>query len=168
MKKQNHALKKQNTNLIKINKDLNSKIAKYENPHTPSSAKRFKKKRKPKSSVKKGAPKGHKGTTRPTPKAIQDALFRVAKACKKDYHTNIEKVRNARWNYIDETGMKVLGEKHWLWVFRTPQDEVVVCIRPSRGQKVLKEIFGEDFIIPAVVDGWRVYNNRYCSDAGHI
>jgi uncharacterized coiled-coil protein SlyX len=48
---------------------LKKELVKYENPHTPSSAKRFKKKPKHKDGQKKrGAPKGHKGATRPTPK----------------------------------------------------------------------------------------------------
>jgi len=46
---------------------LEKKLAQYENPHTPSSAKRFKKKRKKKSRKKCGAPKGHSGATRPAP-----------------------------------------------------------------------------------------------------
>jgi len=38
LKKQNAELKKQNAALTKIIKDLKAKLAKYENPHTPSFA----------------------------------------------------------------------------------------------------------------------------------
>lgn len=220
--RKNYDLKKQNAELVLINEDLNSRLALYENPHTPPSAQRLKKekkKKKSKGSRKRGAPKGHKGVTRPTPppdrvvevttelcekcgssnleekgitrktieemppppkieviqfnrcvyscsdcghdfvakheecpqqgrfgvntlmyltmqkyslrgvlrkigdftshmnhfkispKGIQDAIFRVGKACEEEYKVNIKKVRNAQWNYIDETSMKVLGKK---------------------------------------------------------
>jgi transposase len=251
----------------KIIEELKAKLAKYDNPHTPSSAQRFKGKSKTKNSLKKrGAPKGHRGATRPTPepdsevevttdqcdlcgstnleecgvekqvieelppppkieviqfnrhkykcqdcghvfiakdekcpqkgrfgvellvylimlkfslrgvlrrikdfalhlnsfditpKGIQDAILRVGEACKTAYSANIDKVRAATWNYMDETGIRVLGKNYWLWTFRTPEDEVVVVIRPSRGQNVLREIFGGDISGAGVVDGWRAYN----------
>ena len=246
--------------------ELKAKLAKYENPHTPSSAQRYKKRSESKKSKRRGAPKGHRGATRPTPepdrvvevtaeqcdrcgspnleecgvekevieeippppkieviqfnrhkykcqdceheftakdaecpqkgrfgvnllvylimlkfslrgvlrrikdfafhlnafditpKGIQDAILRVGEACKNAYSVNIEKVRNAEWNYMDETGMRVLGKNYWLWTFRTPDDEVVVAIRPSRGRDVLREIFGVDINGAGVVDGWRAYN----------
>jgi hypothetical protein len=43
-----------------------SELAKYENPHTPSSARRIKEKSKSRKSKRRGAPKGHKGATRQT------------------------------------------------------------------------------------------------------
>ena len=46
---------------------------------------------------------------------------------------------------MDETGMRVLGKNYWLWTFRTPDDEVVVVIRLSRGEDVLREFFVNDF-----------------------
>jgi DNA repair exonuclease SbcCD ATPase subunit len=54
--------------LTKQIEELKAKLAKYENPHTPSSAQRYKKKSEYKNSSKRrGAPQGHKGATRPTP-----------------------------------------------------------------------------------------------------
>jgi transposase len=266
-------LKKENikqANIIseqaKLIEELKAKLARYENPHTPSSAQRYKKKSESKKSKRRGAPNGHRGATRPTPepdrvvevtadqcdrcgstnledcgvekevieeippppkieviqfnrhkykcqnceheftaknekcpqkgrfgvnllvylimlkfslrgvlrrikdfafhlnsfnitpKGIQDAILRVGEACKTAYFANIEKVRTAEWNYMDETGMRVLGKNHWLWTFRTPDDEVVVVIRPSRGQDVLRETFGGDINCAGVTDGWRAYS----------
>ncbi|RCV65529.1 Transposase [Methanophagales archaeon] len=251
----------------KLIEELKAKLAKYDNPHTPSSAQRYKKNSESKNSSKKrGAPKGHRGATRSTPepdrevevttdqcdlcgsanleecgvekqvieelppppkieviqfnrhkykcqdcghvfiakdekcplkgrfgvdllvylillkfslrgvlrrikdfafhlnsfditpKGIQDAIFRVGEACKTAYSANIDKVRAATWNYMDETGIRVLGKNYWLWTFRTPDGEVVVVIRPSRGQNVLREIFGGNINGAGVVDGWRAYN----------
>jgi transposase len=205
----------------KLIEELKAKLAKYENPHTPSSAQRYKKKSESKNSSKKrGAPNGHRGATRPTPepdrevevttdqcelcgsvnleecgveeqiieelppppkieviqfnrhkykcqdcghvftakdeecpqkgrfgvnllvylimlkfslrgvlrrikdfalhlnsfditpKGIQDAILRVGEACKTAYSTNIDKVRAATWNYMDETGIRVLGKNY--------------------------------------------------------
>ena len=41
--------------------EIEAKLAKYENPHTPSSARRFKKKPKDQTPKRRGAPKGHRG-----------------------------------------------------------------------------------------------------------
>ena len=251
----------------KLIEELKAKLAKYDNPHTPSSAQKYKKNSESKNSSKKrGAPKGHRGATRPTPepdrvvevtadqcdqcgstnleecgvekqvieeippppkieviqfnrhkykcqdceqeftakdaecpqkgrfgvnllvylimlkfslrgvlrrikdfalhlnafeitpKGIQDAILRVGEACKTAYSANIDKVRAAAWNYMDETGIRVLGKNYWLWTFRTPEGEVVVVIRPSRGQDVLREIFGGDINAAGVADGWGAYN----------
>mgnify|MGYP002477245965 CR=1 FL=1 len=70
----------------------------------------------------------------PPSKGIQDAILRVGDAYKTSYFTTIEKVRAAAWNYMDETGIRVIGKNYWLWTFRTPEDEVVLVIRPSRGR----------------------------------
>jgi len=48
--------------------ELKAKLARYENPHIPSSAQRYKKGSKSRNSPKRhGAPNGHRGATRPTP-----------------------------------------------------------------------------------------------------
>jgi len=54
--------------------------------------------------------------------------------------------------------MRVLGKNWWLWSFRTPQDEALVVIRPSRGGDVLEEILGTEITCAGVTDGWRAYN----------
>jgi len=90
-------------------------------------------------------------------KGINDVLLRVGDACKIEYDLKIEKIRNAKWRYIDETGFKINGEKWWLWIFRTNDDETLVVIRKSRGRKVLDEILGKDHPGPHIVDGWSAY-----------
>jgi transposase len=92
-------------------------------------------------------------------KGVHDVLLRVAEACRGEYDRTLAKVRAAKWCYIDETGMKVLGKLHWLWIFRTDGGDVLVAIRPSRGRNVLEEILGKDFVGPAVADGWRAYGH---------
>jgi transposase len=101
-----------------------------------------------------------------TPKGIQDAILRVGEAGKTSYSTTIEKVRAAAWNYMDETGIRVLGKNYWLWTFRTPEGEVVLVIRPSRGQGVLREISGGEFNGAGVVDGWLYHPSGFTALLG--
>ena len=70
--------------------ELKAKLAKYENPHTPSSAQRYKKKSKScNSSKRRGAPHGHRGATRPTPEP--DRVVEVtADLCDHCGSTNLE------------------------------------------------------------------------------
>lgn len=252
--------------------DLKKELAQYENPHTPPSARRFKEKPEDSAPKKRGAPKGHRGATRPTPvpeeivevaedqvgscpkcngrslepmgceaherpviedilvmpkvkatqynrwmikcldcgheftarhrdcpqkgrfgvnlltyvamlkfslrgvlrktgsftahangfeispKGLQDMLLRVGEACKAEYQRILERVRDAEWRYMDETGMRVMGKNWWLWIFRTSGDDVLAVIRPSRGGKVLKEILGARINGAGISDGWRAYS----------
>jgi transposase len=75
---------------VKLIEELKAKLAKYENPHTPSSAQRYKKKSESKNSSKKrGAPNGHRGATRPTPEP--DRVVEVtADQCDHCGSTNLE------------------------------------------------------------------------------
>ncbi len=77
-----------------------------------------------------------------SPKGIHDILLRVGEACRNDYEDKIQKIRRAKWRYIDETGIRVNGINWWLWIFRTETNELLVVIRKSRGKKVLEEILG--------------------------
>jgi transposase len=90
-------------------------------------------------------------------KGVHDMLLRVAEACRGEYERTLARVRAANWCYIDETGMKVLGKNHWLWIFRTDGGDVLAVIRRSRGRKVLKEVLGEDYDAPVIADGWKAY-----------
>jgi hypothetical protein len=93
-----------------------------------------------------------------SPKGINDILLRVGSACKKDYEEKVQKIRSAKWRYIDETGIKVNGENWWLWIFRTDTNETLIVIRKSRGAKVLEEILGLGHKGANIADGWRAYS----------
>jgi transposase len=92
-------------------------------------------------------------------KGIHDILLRVGDACRISYEQSIERIRNATWVHIDETGIKINGEKYWLWIFRTDNNDILVVIRRSRGRDVLWEILGENWDKPIIVDGWKAYWN---------
>ncbi len=90
-------------------------------------------------------------------KGIHDILLRVGSVCKTGYYETREKIRKAPWVHIDETGIKINGEKWWLWIFRTPENDVLVVIRKSRGRKVIEEVLGPAWNKPIIVDGWSAY-----------
>ncbi len=91
-------------------------------------------------------------------KGIHDMLLRVGDACKVEYDKKLEKIRSAKWRYIDETGIKINGKKWWLWIFRTNDADSLVVIRKSRGREVIDEILGKEHRGPDIADGWRAYN----------
>ena len=90
-------------------------------------------------------------------KGIHDILLRVGDVCKISYEQSIERIRNAAWVHIDETGIKINEKKYWLWIFRTNDNEILVVIHKSRGRDVLLEILGENWDKPIIVDGWKAY-----------
>jgi transposase len=92
-----------------------------------------------------------------SPKGIQDILLRVGDACAPEYERLLQKIRDAQWRHADETGMPVMGKNHWLWLFRTNQDEVLTVIRASRGRKVLDEMLGADCHGVMINDGYSSY-----------
>ena len=93
-----------------------------------------------------------------SPKGILDILLRVGDVCKTEYDKSILKIRNAEWVHIDETGIKINEDPHWLWIFRTNDDEILVVIRKSRGGKVPEDILGVEWDKPIIVDGWTAYS----------
>ena len=96
-------LTQENMELKMENQKLRNKLAFYENPHTPSSARKLPKKgveKKPEKK-KRGAPKGHKGATRPKPEP-QDVIEVVADECEKCGSHNIEDSEKIRKRIIED------------------------------------------------------------------
>ncbi|MDY6986294.1 MAG: transposase [Candidatus Thermoplasmatota archaeon] len=92
-----------------------------------------------------------------SPKGVMDGLLRVGDSCKNGYEDMIRHLRNSRWAHVDETGIRVNGEKWWLWIFRTDKGDALVVIKKSRGRDVPHEILGE-YRGVVIADGWRAYN----------
>ena len=91
-----------------------------------------------------------------SPATIFDLTRRAAEAVQSDYDAILNKIRNAPILYVDETGIHVQGEKHWIWTFTTPFETFFV-IRKSRGTKVLIEVLTRRFRGIIVCDGWKPY-----------
>ena len=85
------------------NKILRNKLAYFINPHTPSSARRLPNNNNKNNSKKKkrGAPKGHKGATRPTP--VPDMTTEVkADTCENCGGHNLENLEQIRKRIIED------------------------------------------------------------------
>ena len=83
-------------------------------------------------------------------------LHRAARAAVPAYTELCEQVRNAPVVTPDETGWRIGGERHWLWVFTTP-DTTVYAICPGRGFDDAATVLGTDYAGVLVRDGWAPY-----------
>jgi len=93
-----------------------------------------------------------------TPATVLDVTRRVGGWLRPEYMRILQRIRSAEVVYVDETGVRVDGVRHWTWAFTTGSDTLIV-IRKSKGKRVLREILGDDFRGVIVCDGWRSYPN---------
>lgn len=91
--------------------------------------------------------------THPT---VLNIIQRVVKKAQFAYEQLKIKVKSFFNVYIDETSIKVQGEKFWIWIFTTLTTTLFV-IRKSRHCKVVKEVLGENFEGVINCDGWETY-----------
>lgn len=84
------------------------------------------------------------------------ALGRLARAAEPTYRGLIERVRQAPVVAPDETGWKVAGTLHWLWVFVTAE-VTVYAIQPGRGFEQAAAILSAEFTGVLERDGWAPY-----------
>jgi transposase len=91
-----------------------------------------------------------------TASAIVRALHRVAAKGQPTYAALCETVRTSAAVVSDETGWKVGGVLHWLWVFATALT-TVYRIRPGRGFADAATVLGADFAGGLSRDGWAPY-----------
>ena len=90
------------------------------------------------------------------PATILDLTRRAADAVQSQYDAILYSIRDAPILYVDETSIKVQGDRYWIWTFTTPSETFVV-IRKSRGMKVLVEVLTRKFKGIIVCDGWKPY-----------
>lgn len=93
-----------------------------------------------------------------SPATVLDATSRVATWLRPEYTRIQSRVKESKVVYVDETGLRVDGIRHWVWCFTTDQDTLYV-VRRSRGKRVLREVLGRDYGGVIVCDGWRSYSN---------
>lgn len=92
-----------------------------------------------------------------TATSVNAIIKRVADAAESEYNEIKQRVRAAKTVYVDETSFSVLGDRYWVWVFKSAED-ILLVIRPSRGSNVLREILGENYAGNVVCDCWSSYN----------
>jgi len=99
-----------------------------------------------------------------TPSALVRALHRAATQSEPTYAALCETVRTSPVVVPDETGWKVRGLLHWLWVFATATT-TVYRIRRGRGFRDAASVLGTDFAGGLGRDGWAPY--RQFTEAFH-
>jgi transposase len=88
--------------------------------------------------------------------ALVRALHRAASKGQPTYEALCETVRTSAAVVPDETGWKVSGVLHWLWVFATTLTTVYrIC--PGRGFAQAAAVLGPDFAGGLSRDGWSPY-----------
>jgi hypothetical protein len=73
------------------------------------------------------------------------------------YEAIKESIRQSPYVNADETGWRVDGGNHWLWVF-TNKDAAFYQIDKSRGGKVVSDILGEKYPGALISDFYSAYN----------
>ena len=83
---------------------------------------------------------------------------KVAKKLQIPYKEFIQRIRNAKVVYVDETELHVDGVTYYLWTF-VSENEVIFVIRKSRSKSVIIEVLGDKFEGIISCDGWKAYKN---------
>jgi transposase len=91
-----------------------------------------------------------------TPSALVRGLHRAAAQSEPTYAALCETVRTSPVVVPDETGWKVRGLLHWMWVFATATT-TVYRIRRGRGFRDAASVLGVDFAGGIGRDGWAPY-----------
>jgi transposase len=99
-----------------------------------------------------------------TPGGLYQALHRQARAAEPTYQALVAGVRASAAVAADETGWRVGGWRHWLWVF-VGEGVTVYLIAAGRGYEQAAIVVGEDFAGVLERDGWAPY--RRFKDASH-
>lgn len=106
-----------------------------------------------------------------SPGGAARVVLRVAARAEAAYRGILRVTRRSRRLYPDETGWKVGGRLHWLWVFVT-RTATFFAIRGSRGHDVLEEILGLGWAGETTHDGWAPYDflekARHQQCLGHL
>lgn len=93
-------------------------------------------------------------------RTLQVLLFGASDQLTEEREAILQRIRAAKVVYADETSFRVAvaGKRWWLWVFTTTEGDVLLVMRPSRAEDVVKEVLGEEFDGKVVVcDGWAAY-----------
>lgn len=93
---------------------------------------------------------------------ILHVVERVAEELKPIYEVIQERVRESEYVNADETGWRIKGTNHWLWVFDT-LDAVLFRIDKTRSSRVPKAVLGEDYEGIVGCDGYTAYSPLECS-----
>ena len=91
-----------------------------------------------------------------TPATILDVTRRVADSLAPKYNNIKKEISQSLFTNADETGAKLNGKKHWLWLFMNFKS-VLFLLRKRREHKVVKEVLGENYRGILTCDGLKQY-----------
>jgi len=89
--------------------------------------------------------------------SITGFRYQLKRAGSHLYEVLKESLRKGTFTHADETGWKVDGKKRWNWKFSNKK-VCVTHIDQSRGQKVVQEILGDNYIGVLISDFLSAYN----------
>jgi hypothetical protein len=94
---------------------------------------------------------------------VDNLIKKASKLSKNEINKIISQLELSNMVGIDETGVKVNGNRDWHWVFQNDNNTFIVH-NESRGTKVINEHFPDGFIDAIVVhDNYSSYNNLVAS-----
>lgn len=93
-------------------------------------------------------------------------LKQLSKAFGPYYQELVEKIKQALVKHIDETGWRINGKNHWLWIFINKEVALYV-VRKQRSSKVPKKILGRQEGKITMNDRLEAYN-QLSKDAGSL
>lgn len=91
-----------------------------------------------------------------TPATILNVNKRVADRLQPEYENIKIKIKKSTELNADETGAKIDGKKHWLWLFMNAKN-VLFLFRKRREAGVIKEVLGENYNGILTCDGLKAY-----------
>ena len=90
--------------------------------------------------------------------SIENSLEQLKNKSLNLYQEILDTIKKERWTGSDETGIHVNGKKWWLWVWQNVKGSYYAATQ-SRGYKVVKEYFGENYWGILIHDCWSAHNN---------
>jgi transposase len=98
-------------------------------------------------------------------RSIENSLEEAATKAEPVYKQIMYLIKQSKWAGSDETGNRVKGKRWWVWVWQSTVASYY-AIDQSRGYKVVKNHFGEDYAGTLCHDCWSAHNNTVAK-GGH-
>ena len=94
---------------------------------------------------------------------ISRMMVRLGEILTPVYQEILTDVKSGPSLWADETGWRIRGQLHWLWIFAN-KNSSYYWMDKSRGSDVVRRILGDVFAGVLITDGWVGYNQIVVSD----